>query len=71
MTTEEHELSPVKREFLALLMAVPAAERTAMMQLLFLRRNGAGPDVAAQEAWFHNRVAEIKARSKAGPVGAS
>ena len=60
MTTQEHELSPIKREFLARLMAAPDAERTAVMQLLFLRRNGAGPDVAAQEAWFHNRVAEIE-----------
>ncbi len=62
---KEHELSPVKREFLARLMAAPAAERAAMMQLLILVKNGAGPDEAAQEAWFRDRVAKNRAREKA------
>ena len=65
MATEEHKLSPIKREFLALLMAAPAAEQTAMMQLLFLWKNGAGPDKAAVDVWFRNKVVEIKARDKA------
>ena len=62
MTTKEHELSPIKRKFLALLMAAPDAERTAVMQLLFLWKNGAGPDKAAADIWLHNKAAEIKVR---------
>ena len=62
---KEHELSPVKREFLALLMAAPAAERTAAMQLMIRWKNGAGPDEAAVDVWFRNKVAEIRARDKA------
>jgi hypothetical protein len=63
---KEHELSPVKREFLARLMAAPAAERTAMMRLMIRWKNGAGPDKAAVKVWFYNKVAEIEARGKAG-----
>ncbi len=62
---EEHELSPLKREFLARLMAAPNAERTAMMQLMIRWKNGAGPDEAAVDVWFQNRVAVIRARDKA------
>ena len=72
MTMEEHELSPIKRKLLALLMAASAAEYTVMMELLVQWKNGVGPDKtkAAVAAWFHNREAEIKARDKAGePAG--
>ena len=67
MTTQEHELSPIKREFLARLMAAPAAVQTVMMELLVQWKNGVGPDKteAAVAAWFHNREAQIKARDKA------
>ena len=54
------------RQFLAMWRRSPPAERQAMRELVMIRwRNGAGPDVAAAGAWFHNRVAEIKARDKA------
>ena len=68
MTTQEHELSPIKREFLARLMAAPEAVRTVMMELLVQWKNGVGPDKtkAAVAAWFHNREAEIEARGKGG-----
>ena len=62
---KEHELSPLKREFLARLMAALAAERTAVMQLMIRWKNGAGPDKAAVDVWFRNKVAKIKARDKA------
>ena len=68
MTTQEHELSPIKREFLARLMAAQEAAQTVMMELLRLWKNGVGPDKtkAAVAAWFHNREAEIEARGKGG-----
>ena len=68
MTTQEHELSPVKRKALALLMALPPAGYAAMMELMLQWENGAGPDKedkAACDVWLRNKVDEIKARDKA------
>ena len=53
------------RQFLAVWRQAPPAERQAMRELLFRWRNGAGPDIAAVDIWFRDKVAEIKARDKA------
>ena len=53
------------RQFLAMWRRAPPAEREAMRELMIRWRNGAGPDVAAADAWLRNKVAEIKARDKA------